>query len=66
MSLRLYNTLTRQQEPFAPLLANLAAVGLSIVDKEVVEKEGDLSGADGGSGPFRLKEWVRDQRLVVE
>ncbi|MFA9477243.1 ABC transporter substrate-binding protein [Phycisphaerales bacterium AB-hyl4] len=55
------------EEPNAALLNYLALPTYAIVDREVVEaNDGDLSRADAGSGPFRLVEWRRDDRLVLE
>jgi len=57
----------RLSEPFAPLLSYLANPMNAIVDREVVEaNDGSLDAVDAGSGPFRLAEWRRDQRVVLE
>lgn len=59
--------------PFGPFLSTLATNGASIVNPRVMEfeKDGDLGQAYladrmMGSGPYKIKEWVRDQRLVLE
>lgn len=59
--------------PFGPFLSTLATNGGSIVNPKVMdfEKNGDLAQgylADHilGSGPYKLTEWVRDQRLVLD
>lgn len=53
--------------PFSPFLAQFAIKrSSSIVPKEVVEKEGDLSNTAVGTGPWKLKEWVPRERMVVE
>ena len=52
------------------LLPNLTTVQSSAVAREVVEAYGDGSGwvmqNPVGSGPFRLKEWRRGQKIVLE
>lgn len=53
-------------EPYADFLTNLASVWGAIVAKEVVEKNGDLMKVDGGTGPFKLKEWVPDNYTLLE
>ncbi len=49
----------------APFLASMSSIYCSIVDKEAVEKHGDLLRADGGTGPFVLGEWVPDNYVTV-
>ncbi|MDL2318834.1 ABC transporter substrate-binding protein [Eubacteriales bacterium OttesenSCG-928-A19] len=49
----------------APFLANLSNKYCAIVCQEVVEENGDLLRADGGTGPFTLGEWVPDNMVSV-
>jgi len=49
----------------APFLSNLSSGYCSIVCKEVVEANGDLLRADGGTGPYTLGEWVPDNMVSV-
>jgi peptide/nickel transport system substrate-binding protein len=49
----------------APFLANIALPYCSIVDREVVEKNGNLLRADGGTGAYTLGEWIPDNRVVL-
>jgi oligopeptide transport system substrate-binding protein len=52
------------------LLTNLTTTATSGVAREVVEAYGDASGMvmanPVGTGPYRLKEWRRGQRIVLE
>jgi ABC-type transport system substrate-binding protein len=52
------------------LLANLTTVATAAVAREVVEAYGDASGwamaNPVGTGPYRLKEWRRGQKIVLE
>ncbi len=51
----------------APFLANLSSSYCSIVDRDVVEKNGgSLLLADGGTGPYTLGEWVPDNSITVK
>ena len=57
-------------EPDYVLQGYLTQVGMAAVAREVVEAYGDASGwvmgNPVGTGPFRLKEWRRGQRIVLE
>jgi peptide/nickel transport system substrate-binding protein len=56
--------------PDAELMSNLTTLATSAVAREVVEAYADASGwvmaNPVGTGPFRLKEWRRGQRIVLE
>ncbi|HEX4523488.1 MAG TPA: ABC transporter substrate-binding protein [Casimicrobiaceae bacterium] len=56
--------------PDAELLSNLTVSGSAAVAREVVEAYGDSNGwtmaNPVGTGPYRLKEWRRGQRIVLE
>jgi len=56
--------------PDAELLSNLTTTGSAAVAREVVEKYGDVNGwtmaNPVGTGPYRLAEWRRGQRIVLE
>lgn len=49
----------------ASFLNNLSSTYCSIVCKEVVEENGDLLRADGGTGPYTLGEWLPDNYVTV-
>lgn len=50
----------------APFLSSLSSIYCAIVDKDVVEKEGNLQKADGGTGPYTLGEWLPDNSVTVD
>jgi ABC-type transport system substrate-binding protein len=56
--------------PDADFLANLTTTAMSAVAREVVEAYRDASGwvmtHPVGTGPYRLKDWRRGQRIVLE
>lgn len=56
--------------PWFDIAADLTGSGSSAVAREVVEAYGDASGwvmaNPVGTGPYRLKEWQRAQKIVVE
>ena len=56
--------------PTYELLSNLTTVAAAAVAREVVEAYGDASGwvmaNPVGTGPYRLKEWRRGQKIVLE
>lgn len=54
------------KEPFAPFLTNLTSLYGAIVPKEVVEENGNLMQVACGTGPFVLKEWIPDNKIVLE
>ena len=57
------------KEPLSILLVNLAGYSASIVNADAVNKAGDdygtAVGKVDGTGPFLLREWIRNDRLVV-
>ena len=52
-------------EPNAAFLNNLTSNYGAIVDKDVIEANGDLMRADGGTGPFQLGEWLPDNYVEL-
>ena len=51
--------------PAAPLLAALASGWGAILPKSLIETGHDFANKPVGTGPFVLKEWVRDNRIVL-
>jgi peptide/nickel transport system substrate-binding protein len=57
----------RLHEPNAPFLSNLAMNFCAAVSPRAVERyRGDYFRHPVGTGPFRLVEWRKDERLVLE
>jgi len=54
------------KEPFAPFMTNLTSLYGAIVPKEVVEENGNLMQKACGTGPFMLKEWIPDNKVILE
>lgn len=58
------------KEPFGLLLQNLTSSYASILNKDVVEKAGDAYGTTpqnfDGTGPFKVVEWTRNDKMVLE
>lgn len=55
----------RLAQPNSGLLAHLASTSASIVSRDVVEANGDLSVSDGGSGPFLLGQVQADNSMTL-
>ncbi|MEJ2211598.1 MAG: ABC transporter substrate-binding protein [Anaerolineae bacterium] len=54
-------------QPYGAFLAELVTPSLGILSQEEVEKwGGDYLVHPSGTGPFKLKEWVRGEKLVLE
>ena len=57
------------KEPLSILLINLTSYSASILNQDFVTRAGDDYGTGvgkmDGTGPFMLKEWVRNDRLIV-
>lgn len=65
-----YTLRIKLNDPWFDLVADLTGSGTAAVAREVVEAYGDSSGwtmaNPVGTGPYRLKDWRRAQRIVVE
>ena len=54
-------------KPYGAFLGELVTPSLGILSKEEVEKWGaDYAVHPSGTGPFKLKEWVRGEKIVLE
>ena len=65
-----YTIRLRFDQPEYTLLSDLTTINTAAVAREVIEAYGDASGwamaNPVGSGPYRLKEWRRGQRITLE
>ncbi|HLZ30232.1 MAG TPA: ABC transporter substrate-binding protein [Chloroflexota bacterium] len=50
----------------ASFLTNLTGPATAIINKDAVEKNGDLTKTADGTGPFKFKEYVPNTRVVLE
>jgi ABC-type transport system substrate-binding protein len=54
-------------QPYGAFLGELVTPSLGILSKEEVEKwGGDYGVHPSGTGPFKLKEWIRGEKIVLE
>jgi len=53
-------------KPYAYIFMTLGSPRMAIVPKEAVEKFGDMSSVEIGSGPFTVKSWDRNMGIEVE
>lgn len=57
-------------EPYGPMEALLCNLSLGIMDSEMIKEHGlDLGSkveAANGTGPYKVKEWVKDDKFVLE
>lgn len=61
-----HTVVLRLAEPHAPLLASLASGWGAILPKGLIDAGHDFGTEPVGTGPFVLKEFVRDNRVVYE
>lgn len=61
-----YTVVLKLKEPSSPLLATLASGWGAILPKSLIGAGHDFGNNPIGTGPFKLKEWVRDSRIVLE
>lgn len=62
-----YTVVITLKNPVAPFETFLAYPMNAIVNKNIVDKNnGSLDNVDAGSGAFKLKEWKKDQHLILE
>jgi peptide/nickel transport system substrate-binding protein len=60
-----YTVVLKLEKPHSPLLASLASGWGAILPKGLIDSGHDFAAKPVGTGPFKLKEWVRDSRIVL-
>lgn len=62
-----YTVELKTNEPYVPLLANLAHTSISMVCKKAIEEAGDNVGTEPvGTGPFKFVKWEHGDRVELE
>ena len=62
-----YTVQVTTDKPFGAILKYLSSVGGSIVSKKAVEESGNAFSQNPiGSGPYKFKEWIPGDKIVVE
>jgi peptide/nickel transport system substrate-binding protein len=60
-----FTVVIKLKEPRSPVLASLASGWGAILPKGLIDAGHDFATKPVGTGPFKLKEWVRDSRIVL-
>ena len=60
-----HTVVLKLKEPHSPLLASLSSGWGAILPKGLIDGGHDFAAQPVGTGPFKLKEWVRDSRIVL-
>ena len=62
-----YTVIIKIKYPFTPFWGTMAHTSLAVVNKRAVEEKGDMYPLNPvGTGPFFMKEWVKNDKLVLE
>jgi peptide/nickel transport system substrate-binding protein len=62
-----YTVKLHLDEPFAPLLAHLSHSFIGMLSPKAVEELGEAIAENPvGTGPFKMKEWIRGEHIILE
>lgn len=61
-----YTLVLRLSEPYAPLLSSLASGWGAILPSEKIEEGHNFGIEPVGTGPFTMKEWLRDNKITLK
>ncbi len=61
-----FTVIFKLKEPTSPLLASLASGWGAILPKGLIDAAHNFGTQPVGTGPFVLKKWIRDSRIVLE
>ena len=62
-----YTVIIKIKYPFTPFWGTMAHTSMSVVNKRAIEEKGDMYPMNPvGTGPFTMKEWVKNDKLVLE
>lgn len=53
-------------KPYAPFLASLSSGWGAILPKSLIDSGHDFSSEPVGTGPYKMTEWVRDSKIVLD
>jgi len=61
-----HTVVLKLNKPWSPLIGTLGSGWGAILPKSLIDSDHDFAAEPVGTGPFRLSEWVRDSRIVLE